>query len=164
MDRKQDYQYYKEHNICVWCRQENAFFNHVLCPKCIERQNAYWHTYTDERKKELSKRSNDWKRQNKLKGLCKCCGKPVSRTSKTFCEEHRLKYNEYKREYRRKRKIYKTDEERAVIHAEHMRKLREGYRRYQETEKAKINNAMFKERIKKLNKLTFIKKVGVKDD
>lgn len=158
--KKLDYQYYKEHRICVHCRKNDAFAGYVLCPACIEKDHMRYHSFSEERKKEISRKGNEYNKQRKLKGLCIRCGKPVCERSKQYCNEHRLKHNAYKQEYRRKHKVYKTEEELAVIKAEKVRKLREGFRKWQETEQGKTNNANFKQRVLDEFKVTF-KKRGV---
>ena len=85
-----NYEFYKNHNICVRCGHEDAEKGHTLCLECMmndrERGKLYYQKHKEE-KKEKS-RINSKARYYKLKenGLCTSCGKRKAKENKVFCE------------------------------------------------------------------------------
>ena len=66
-----NYQYYKQHHICVNCGQEFAEKNHILCLQCMIKSRERALSYYNEHKKEIreKKRIKNKDRYNKLKEL-----------------------------------------------------------------------------------------------
>lgn len=52
MCSKNNYEYYKSHNICVRCGQENAEKNHTLCLECMMKNREESLNYNRTHKKE----------------------------------------------------------------------------------------------------------------
>ena len=50
---RENYKYYKEHNICVSCGQENAEKNHTLCLNCMMKARERALIYFKKHKKEV---------------------------------------------------------------------------------------------------------------
>lgn len=101
MCSRNNYEWYKEHNICVGCGQEDAVRNHVLCFRCMinarERASAYANNHKDELKEKSRIKSK--KRYEKLKelGLCTSCGKRHTKFNKVQCEYCSAKNRERQR-------------------------------------------------------------------
>lgn len=86
--KKETYEYCKRIGICVRCRKEDAFYNHVLCPTCIEYRTTHQSRRREDMTEEKRIHLNELKRQryyrNKEAGLCVNCGKPAAE-GKTLC-------------------------------------------------------------------------------
>lgn len=93
-----NYEYYKQHHICVRCGQEDAEKNRILCFRCLikarENSLAYYYQHKEERKEK--DRIKNKIRYNKLKelGLCTSCGKRQTKNNKVYCEYCSAKANE----------------------------------------------------------------------
>ena len=87
---KTTYEWYKEHNICVRCGQEDAVRNHVLCFRCMIDARERALKYANKHKEELKEKNKikSKKRYAKLKelGLCTSCGKRPTKHNKVYCE------------------------------------------------------------------------------
>lgn len=138
------YEWYKSHGICVCCKKEDVAIGYVKCPECILKANEEYHALSFEAKRERVHRNIIREKKIHEKGLCSKCGKPVCERSKWFCEEHRLARNRQVREYRNANKIHKSINEIQLMQQTKLLAMREGYRRYQLTERAKVNNAQYK--------------------
>lgn len=149
------YYWYKEHKICVQCGHKEAFHKSVLCEDCLYLMNERYHQQPAEVRKQKNRILHLRRMEKVAKGICYACTNPLSEKSKRYCEKHRIAHA--RRNRGKHKRVERTPEERAAIDAEHMRKLQEGYREYQKTERAKINNAKFAERYKLGNKRIFCK-------
>lgn len=96
-----NYQYYKQHHICVNCGQEFAEKNHILCLQCMIKSRERALSYYNEHKKEIreKKRIKNKDRYNKLKELeiCTSCGKRHTKNNKVYCDFCASRKNERKR-------------------------------------------------------------------
>lgn len=86
--KKATYDYCKAKGICVICRKEPAFYNHVRCPACIEkqanRQAQRLATMTEEQRAHRNQVKRERYHRNKAAGLCVNCGKK-SQDGKVLC-------------------------------------------------------------------------------
>ena len=149
------YYWYREHKICVQCGHKDAFHKSVLCEDCLYLMNERYHRQPEEERKRKNRILHLHRLAKVAKGICYSCNSPLSDQSKRYCEKHRLAHA--RRNRGKHKRVERTPEERAAIDAEHMRKLREGYKEYQKTERAKINNAKFAKLGKKINNMIFAK-------
>lgn len=84
-----EYQWYKQHGICVDCNQENALPGITYCRCCKARRIEYNRTEWEKHKDRLipinreHKKSLYW--QRKEAGLCTRCGKHPPETGKAKC-------------------------------------------------------------------------------
>ncbi len=104
MCSKANYEFYKSHNICVSCGQEDAEKNHTLCLCCMmknrERSMEYHKKHREELKEKYRKRDKIRYDNLKKQGICTCCGKRHTKYNKIYCEhcsarknaQHRAKY------------------------------------------------------------------------
>ena len=140
---KEHYQWYKTIGKCVTCRKKDVAIGYAQCADCIYKQNQRFHKLSAEKRQELTRRNTAYQKGRHEKGICIKCAKPVCERSKWFCEEHRIAHNKWCREYKRKNRVYRTDAEKEAIKQAKLIAMREGYRRYQETQLAKRNNKNF---------------------
>lgn len=79
--RAEEYAFLKSIGICVQCRKNNAFPNHVYCPECIEkdvlRQANYRQKMTREDKDRRNERARQRRQEHKAQGLCVRCSRPA---------------------------------------------------------------------------------------
>jgi len=76
-----DYYWYRAHNICPRCKQNDAIPGQVLCPECAEKARKYRTAHRDRE----NARKRERRAQRKEQGLC-MCGKPA-RPGRTKCLE-----------------------------------------------------------------------------
>lgn len=103
---KETYYWLKQHHICVLCRQNPAEKNRVYCYECnmkrFEINRQYRGNMTDEQKKALNERIQNWRKERKENGLCVICGRSTNNNGKTVCNECRIKQNRWQNEKRRR--------------------------------------------------------------
>ena len=96
-----NYEYYKSHNICVRCGQEDAENNHTMCLECMMKSREESLKYHRKHRKERQEkdRIRAKKRYYKLKNekICTCCGKRPSRKGKVLCNQCAARINYRKR-------------------------------------------------------------------
>lgn len=85
--RKEEYDFYKSHGICVRCHKNAAEPNKVMCLECADKERD-----TDKSKRERnlqSMRSRDREKYHKLKeqGICVYCKKRPAILGKTKCSK-----------------------------------------------------------------------------
>lgn len=101
MCSKSNYEWYKEHHICVRCGQEDAVRKHVLCFRCMMKGRERDLIYSNKHREEIREKSriNSKKRYEKLKalGLCTSCGKRQTKYNKVHCEYCGAKVRERQR-------------------------------------------------------------------
>lgn len=118
------YAWRKENGICVECGKNDAWYNHLCCPECIEKQNnrsaKSRANITEERKQEYNEQQRNsrksLRRYREDNNLCITCGKP--RTVGNYCLEcniKRLKRNEQQRIKRRIQNTYKVNKKQFKI-------------------------------------------------
>lgn len=77
--KKAKYDYCKDKGICVICCKEEAFYNHVRCPSCMEKQVLRQAKRQQNLSKEQREHINSMKRERyrryKESGRCVNCGK-----------------------------------------------------------------------------------------
>lgn len=92
---KELYQWYKEKGICVQCGSYKAAPNRVRCEYCLAKSAESSAKKREKQGTEERKKDNENHRiareKRKLKGICICCGKPQSVSSKCFCIDCRIK-------------------------------------------------------------------------
>lgn len=85
-----NYEYYKKHNICVRCGQEDAEKNHTLCLECMMKNRKSALAYYNKHKESINEkdRIKNKIRYNKLKelGICTSCGRRKTKNNKVYCE------------------------------------------------------------------------------
>lgn len=85
-----NYEWYKKHNICVKCGQEDAVRNHVLCFRCMIKNREVTKKYADKHRIEVREKNrvSNKNRYYKLKelGICTLCGKRKTKSNKVYCE------------------------------------------------------------------------------
>lgn len=96
---KEDYQNYKDNHVCPQCGMRKAAPGKVRCEICLA-QNAKSaqrkrDSRTESEKEALNMRRrtyfNNLKENRRINGLCIWCGKPVSKSSKCFCIDCKIK-------------------------------------------------------------------------
>lgn len=102
MCSKNNYEYYKSHNICVRCGQEDAERNHVLCLECMmknrESSAKYNRKYKKERQEKNRIRAKKRYYDLKEQGICTCCGKRNTKSNKVMCSQCSKRLNYRKRQ------------------------------------------------------------------
>ena len=109
-ERREEYRYYKEHGICVNCRQEEAAKGRTRCLTCLskiaEQSRARHSKLTEEElaeknriRREKGKALRDYRKAN---GLCDICGKPAYKHY-SKCYEHYIYYKRYEKKRREKK-------------------------------------------------------------
>lgn len=97
-----NYEYYKDHHICVKCGQEDAEKDHTLCLNCMMKERERAAIYAQKHRKELLEkyRRNSKNRYNRLKeqGICTSCGKRPAAKNKILCRHCSAKVNYRKRQ------------------------------------------------------------------
>ena len=88
--KKATYEYCKQKGICVVCRKEEAFYNHVLCPSCMEKRAQYRadkraNMTQEERELKNAKRRERYHRY-KAEGRCVNCGGKAMETN-ALCQK-----------------------------------------------------------------------------
>ena len=152
------YHWYKDHGICVDCKQEEAAKGRTRCLNCLsiiaEKGRARMYKKTEEElaeinriRREKAKALYDYRKAN---GLCVICGKPAYRHY-TKCYEHHIYYLWYtRRANEKKRKGYaelglcricgKPTVEGKKFCAEHLEQYREKMRKAQAIRMEKLRN------------------------
>lgn len=97
-----NYEYYKSHNICVRCGQEDAEKNHTMCLECMMKSREYSLKYNKKHRKERREkdRIRAKKRYYNLKeqGICICCGRRKTHNNKVMCNQCSKRLNYRKRQ------------------------------------------------------------------
>lgn len=109
------YHWLKEHNICVDCGRNEAFYKRVYCVDCLEkRAERYRKHYA--KNPQIKK---DYIKRLKEAGLCPDCAKPIDVEGGKYCSKCRDSRKAYSRMYRKLHPRPKlTDEERKKIQSE----------------------------------------------
>ena len=102
---KEAYHYYKEHGICVYCKQADAAPGRTKCLNCIsltaekrrERDSKLSDEEREERNRKKRERGKALREYRKANGLCLTCGKPVYKNY-SRCYEHYLYFKRVNRE------------------------------------------------------------------
>ena len=102
---KSDYEWYKSRGICPKCRVNDAFYNHVFCPECLERISAENVKYAHKRAEYQSNQNAARKiryQERKQAGICTVCGKKPKNHG-LLCNECHLKRmkNRMNKEYQK---------------------------------------------------------------
>lgn len=75
----ENYDWHKQHKICVNCGNDNACVNSIYCPECGEKKREQNKKYASEHREENKKRCSEYNKkiyaERKEKGLCTKCGK-----------------------------------------------------------------------------------------
>lgn len=86
-----DYYWYKEHHICVRCRNNKADVGRTCCAQCREEDNAYhndrYNYMTKQQKERRSASNKELYAKRKAAGVCVSCGKRKAEAGKTRCTE-----------------------------------------------------------------------------
>lgn len=106
--RKERYEWYKAHGICVKCGQEKAKAGRVSCWRCLANTNdssKIYHSqelYTEEKKKSHIKSEENLINKRNEQGLCWKCGKrpPVGKSKYSQCEVCNKRAAELRKEKR----------------------------------------------------------------
>lgn len=77
---KETYDFRKRMGFCVKCGKNRAFYNHVLCPECIEKESERYYTRaeSEEQRVQRNGRRKEIYSKRKESGLCVRCGKKTS--------------------------------------------------------------------------------------
>lgn len=90
MCSKSNYEWYKEHHICVRCGQEKAERNHTLCLNCMMKNREESLNYNRKHRDEINAKNRVISkiRYERLKqqGICACCGKRPTKYNKVYCQ------------------------------------------------------------------------------
>lgn len=101
MCKVNNYEWYKEHHICVRCGQHDAEKNHVLCLECMMKNRESSLNYANRNREEIRKKNriSNIARYYKLKklGICVSCGKRKTKNNKVHCQYCSAINNERKR-------------------------------------------------------------------
>lgn len=109
-ERREEYRYYKEHGICVDCKQEDAVPGKTRCLYCSSVRAEQSQKRRDRLTKEEREEKNRIKREKsqalrdyrKANGLCDICGKPVYKNY-SKCYEHYIHFKRYEKKRREKK-------------------------------------------------------------
>ena len=88
---KESRAFWRAHGICTKCGKEKAFYNHALCPECMEKENERKRNMvrSEERIQRDRERQNRKRAEHKAAGLCpNCSRKPAP--GYVYCNECRL--------------------------------------------------------------------------
>ena len=107
-----DYQWYKEHHICVRCHHNEASKGHVTCLDCRdkerevdrERKRKKLADETPEHKAERLRKMKERRERLKEQGICVWCGKHKVLSGKQQCLECYIKRKRINREYKSKKR------------------------------------------------------------
>lgn len=143
------YHWYKEHGICVDCKEEDAAPGKTRCLNCLsiraeqrrERESKLSPEELAEKNRIKRERGKKLREYRKANGLCDVCGKPAYK-GYSKCYEHYIYYKRYETKRRQKRnKGYtelglcricgKPTVEGKKFCAEHLEQYREKMRRVQ---------------------------------
>lgn len=103
--------FYKSHNICPKCGQNDIQQGYATCLQCRMKGREYNAKYrakmTDEERAARNEYSNrkhaELREKRKSAGLCVKCGKRNAETNKTMCGVCAAKFARYMREYEQRR-------------------------------------------------------------
>lgn len=74
-ERKEEYNYYKEHKVCVQCHSRSAFNGMVRCPECLEKASSTAAKLRSNCNKEIAnERRRKYRALLKGQGRCSKCG------------------------------------------------------------------------------------------
>lgn len=88
---KETYQWYKDHGICVKCKREDAEYGRTKCSECLEKEAEKVRAKRLANPKSQKEYTKIRRERLKESGLCVWCGKPLSKYSKCFCVDCRVK-------------------------------------------------------------------------
>lgn len=97
---KANYQFYKSHGICVQCGNYKAAPGRVRCEVCLAQNTESSARRHREKPVSTKEYSKNLREKRKANGQCIWCGKPLSKNSKCFCPDCRIK-NQRKNEKRK---------------------------------------------------------------
>ena len=102
MCSKNNYEFYKNHKICVRCGQEDAERNHTLCLQCMmknrEESLKYHRKHRKERREKNRIRAKKRYYRLKEEGICICCGRRKTKINKVMCSQCSGRINYRKRQ------------------------------------------------------------------
>ena len=100
---RETYRFLKKRGYCVKCGKEKAFYNHVMCPFCIEKDSlrSQNKTETQDQKEKRNDRRRTAYYDRKENGLCVRCGKKEA-TVGTTCLECYVKHKRSRDDWRRR--------------------------------------------------------------
>jgi hypothetical protein len=106
-----DYQWYKEHHICVRCHHHEAVNGKVTCLDCREkerevdrqRKQKALANETPEHKAERVRKVRERVERLKAQGVCIWCGKHKALSGKQHCLECGIKRRRVNRESKRRK-------------------------------------------------------------
>lgn len=139
MDKKEQYEWYKEHKICPRCRKRDAFYKYVYCEYCLE-QDA---NYKEKNKDKIKEKAKEYRAKKLALGLCLLCSNPASNENKSYCDRHRAMWLASKRKYnathKKPRKI-SSDDELKKFRVDNMTRGRNEYLKSQRAKETIANN------------------------
>ena len=95
---KENYQWLKEHNFCVYCAKSRPIPGEVACAKCRASLRRSRQNCPPERKEEIQQYNLEFNRkkyaERKAAGLCPTCGR-VPEYGYSLCAACREKYRIY---------------------------------------------------------------------
>jgi hypothetical protein len=116
--QKERYLFLKAHKICVWCGQESAAPNSVLCINCRDKKRFYDKYIYDKTEKRRTYERNYRRKihDERIKhGLCSSCGKEKpDNYAYQMCPACRAKFRKYSEKYRRKNGILSLQERKYI--------------------------------------------------
>ena len=72
---REDYQWFRAHNICVRCQSAAAFVNHIYCADCIPISNEIHRRWQKKNPEKVRQASKSWYARMKREGRCVRCGR-----------------------------------------------------------------------------------------
>lgn len=98
---KELYEWYKEHRICVRCKQVKAIKGKTKCVECTEFERAKSRQYYAEHRQAIRAiQHSGYKRRRAgyiSAGMCPCCGKREPREGYKLCEACQASRRDYMR-------------------------------------------------------------------
>lgn len=110
----ENYNWCKEHHICVKCGKNPAERNRVCCYECNLKQSELNRERRKQQTEEQKEAIREYQRKRcnemKEKGLCTRCGRSTNNNGKTLCNECLIKRRRYDNERNRCKGIVSQEE------------------------------------------------------
>ena len=103
--KKSDYEFYKEHGICVNCRHEKARHGKTLCWRCAANYSDSEKSNRKPPSEEHKQYLKDRREQKRGNGVCVICGAEKATEGTTTCRRCREKAKRRAEERRRSRGV-----------------------------------------------------------
>lgn len=98
--KRDEYRWYSEHGICVYCHQADAVTGMKACPDCLYKRNMRKiEKSSDEQRKKDAEKHQQRRARHKAQGLCTECNNPALE-GQTRCKKCTMLHRMYDRQTR----------------------------------------------------------------